>query len=111
MAADTSALKIATVTLTAATNHSVNLTGGPSPCRRIELFHHGDETDVIYYKGYVSEPTDDLTGGGAEEEDVIGAGERFFVNVPPANDGSSAWLEFISAGTPTITVRLMPEIN
>ena len=100
--ADTTAAEVATVTLTADTNHSIELTGSG---RTVELTHHGDATEAVYYNSYSDEPVDELTGGGAEEERVLLAGERLVVGSRRAA-GDSVFFELFSAGTPTVTLEL-----
>lgn len=99
MAADNTGVDVSTQTLVAATNASVNLTG---PGRTVELVHHGDDTTAVYFKTYTSEPTDDLTGAGADDEEVLLSGERLTVNTKLGTTG--IWVELISAGTPTVSV-------
>lgn len=100
MAADHTAANVSTQTLTAATNASVSITG---PGRTVELVHHSDATEVVYFKTYAAEPVDDLTGGGADDEEVLLAGERLTVECA-RGAGEPIWIELISAGTPTVSV-------
>lgn len=100
MAADNTAVDVATQTLVAATNYSVELTGGG---RTVELVHHGDDTTAVYFKTYSAEPVDDLTGGGVDDEEVLLSGERLTVDCKRGS-GQSIWVELISAGAPTVSV-------
>lgn len=102
MAADETAADVVTATLTADTNKSISLTGGDNRARVIELVHHGDDTTAVYFKVYAVEPVDDLTGGGADDEEVLLSGERLTVECPRGS-GEPVWVELISAGTPTVT--------
>ena len=104
MAADNTAADVSTQTLVAATNASVSITGKG---RRVELVHHGDATDVVYFRAYAAEPTDALTGAGADDEQVLLPGERLVLGTP-RGDGEPIWLEFISAGIPTVSVIRLP---
>jgi hypothetical protein len=104
MAADATAAKISTSTLVAATNLSVSLTG---PGRRVELVHHGDVASAVYFDSYSAEPVDALTGGGADDEQVLLPGERLVVNVR-RGAGEPVWLEFLCASNPTVTAALLP---
>lgn len=114
MAADETATQVCTFELTAATNKSVSLTGGPSDARRVELVHHGVELDgttaataPVFFKHYQEEPVDDLSGGGADNEQVLLANERLVVNVGRGN-GEPVWLEFYSVGSPAVSAILLP---
>jgi len=103
MAADQTATEISTQTLVGATNLSVSLTG---PGKRVELTHHGDVAVVVYFNDYKAEPVDALSGGGADNEQVLLPGERLVVNVS-RGAGEPVWLEFISAGAPTVSAALL----
>lgn len=115
MAADTSsAERIVHIDLTADTNHSVNLTAGPKPVRRVELTHHGMQPDEatavaapVYFKAYKVEPVNDLAGDGTDGEEVLLAGERLVQNIPQPDDGSAAWLELICSDAPRVSIRLL----
>lgn len=100
MAADNTAADVSTQTLVAATNASVSITGSG---RVVELVHHNDTTDVVYFKSYSTEPVDDLTGSGADDEEVLLPGERLTVHCARGS-GEPIWIELISAGTPTVSV-------
>ena len=106
MAADNTAARVSTQTLVAATNASVSITDSG---RVIELVHHNDTTDVVYFKTYNAEPVDDLTGAGADDEEPLLPGERLIVNAK-RGDGEPIWVELISAGTPTVSVVLRKTI-
>lgn len=102
MAADFSASNVSTQSLTANTNASVSITG---PGRFVELVHHGNNSSVVYFKTYSSEPIDDLTGAGTDNEEVLLSGERLTVECA-RGQGQPIWIELISAGTPTVSVIL-----
>ena len=104
MAADNTAADVSTQTLVAATNASVSITGNG---RVVELVHHNDTTDVVYFKTYAAEPVDDLSGAGADDEEPLLPGERLTVNCK-RGDGEPIWVELISAGTPTVSVVRRP---
>lgn len=106
MAADQAAVVTGTLTLTADTSQTIQLTG---PGRRIELIHHGNDTTVVYYKLASTEAAaDTMTGGGADEERALLSGERLLVNVPRALDGSGdIWIGLRSAGTPTVSAEIV----
>lgn len=98
MAADNSAERTATQTLTAATGYKVNLTG--SLDREIELVHHGDVANVVYYQIAATETALTAFTAAADEIGVLLPGERLTVGAP--TDG--CWVRLLSAGTATVTV-------
>ncbi len=105
MAADQTATKTGTLTLTANTSQTIELSG---PGRRVELIHHGNVTNVVYYKAASTEAAaDTMTGGGVDEEYVLLSGERLTVNVPREATGN-VWIGLRSAGTATVSAELIP---
>lgn len=91
-----SEVKAKTATLAAATADSVTLSGQRS---FVEIVHHGDETDPIYFTvdSAVAAPT-----AAADDTEVILPGER--LRVGPVRAGVSTVVNLVSAGTPTYTV-------
>lgn len=106
--ADSTGIDSATLALTANTSQVIELTGRPG--RRVELIHHGNSTEVVYYKvGLTEAIVDTLAGGGADEEFVLLPGERLLRNVPrKLTDVGSIWIGVRSAGTPRVSVELVP---
>lgn len=102
MAADNTAIRTATQTLVASTGYLVHLTGrlGDS----VELIHHGNVTDVVYYEVGDSEADLGTLAVAADEHGVVLPGERLQIGAPPA-DSDGMWVRLISAGTATVTVN------
>lgn len=97
MAADQAAVRVATGTLTAATDFVFELTR-PNVLQ-VEIVNQG--TDVVYFAAAATEADlPALTGGGADEEQPLLGGERLVVNVP----GPGTWVVCQSSGTPTVSV-------
>jgi len=70
---------------------------GPSRNTPAEIVHHGDVTDVIYFR------LDGVTPvAAADENQVLLSGERLFVRLSPSNA-----IELISAGAATYSVILI----
>jgi len=88
-------IRSATATLGAATEDVVTMTGPKAS--NAELVHHGDATEVIYFR------TDGGTAAvAADESQVLLAGERLSFRLSRSNVVS-----VISAGIPTYTVQLL----
>ena len=101
MAANNTALLAATQTLVAATGYKVNLTGNLGSL--VEIVHHGNVTDVVYYQ--IADLESELTGftAAANEIGIVLPGERLPVgNI--VGSAASLWVRLLSAGTATVTV-------
>lgn len=98
MAADNSAVAVATQTLVAATGYKVNLTGRVGGS--IELAHHGNVTNPVYFQVASTEALLTAFAAADDEIQVLLSGERMIAAAPRAG----CWVRLLSAGTATVTV-------
>jgi len=104
--ADVTDPDVVTVTLVASTHTACEITG---PGKRVELVHHGNVADVVYFLTSATDPVDVLVGAGAEGEHVLLPGERLVVNCPRDENGADAkYVELWSAGVPVVSVVNLP---
>lgn len=98
MAADNVAELISTQTLAANVAETVNLTGHLGS--EVELIHHGNVTDHVYYQ--IANLEADLTTFAIADDEIgiLLSGERLTVGIPP----SGLWIKFLCAGAAVTTV-------
>lgn len=88
-------------TLTGSQVDSLTLTG---QTRFVELVHHNDTTDVVYFAVDTAATAPTVAGDNFE---VLLPNERIRISIPRAGAGSPV-VSVISVGTPTISIIGIP---
>lgn len=105
MAANATGSKIAHFTLAANTAAKIRLTGGYR--EQIDIVHNGDATQPVYFNVALSEAAlVAITAVKQAETNVVTNAYRITVMTPRSTTAGpqDIWVQFYSAGTPTMTV-------
>lgn len=112
MAAEQTAAKVGTFTLTADTQAEINITPLPESVKTIEIVHHGNVTDVVYYKIGLTEASVAIAALHEDDAYPLVQWERKSVNIPERGEGADAdtgiWVGLRAVGAARVSVIRRP---
>lgn len=112
MAAEESAAKVGTFLLTANTQAEINLTPVPLQVKTIEIVHHGNVADVVYYKVGTTEASVAIAALGEDDAYPLVQWERKTVNVNRNRAlDTGIWVGFRAVGAVRVSIIRAPQGN